>query len=587
MKMPSYKNFQSDNAKYSRQESRTDIYNPAFVSFYKPDDKLTDSFSKNLDKWVQFASWSRWYPDLWYDLITPEMGSIRLDLDQRVFLRVLSRFVSTYGVFPRGYGKTLIEVMSMFHTCIHFADVQCSMTAQTKENATKILEDKYREIIRYWPMIKDEISDARFSKDNAEIVFTSGGRITTLANAQSSKGNRRHRLQVEEAAQCDESNFVDVLEPIVNVPRRTAGSGVVNPEELNGMINHLTTSWYKNTFAYERNLQYVSEMAELKGRIAIGSSWELAAHYGRGETKSQIMAKKEITSPIAFSMNYMSRWVGATDGALVNISDVLALRTLPRADLKYDSKSEFYISMDVARSESNANNQSAFVILKVKRNKDNRIIQISVPNIIALPNGLPFSQQAAIFKRLKLLYNARVAIVDANNMGKAIVDECLKDTSDPVTGDSMGCWDTINTEQEPEMADAEPCLFALVSQGIQHDILMSFISAVDSKKLKLLEKNSNNNYDPNDMDYLTSDVLPYLNTDLLIEEISNLRLVQGKSGKFGVEQITKRVDKDKFMALAYGIYYIMTYEDVYQPSSTETNINDYCLISNPFRNRKR
>ena len=41
-------------------------------------------------------------PDLFLDLITPETGGIRLDLDQRVFIRVLVRFASVYGVFPRG-----------------------------------------------------------------------------------------------------------------------------------------------------------------------------------------------------------------------------------------------------------------------------------------------------------------------------------------------------------------------------------------------------------------------------------------------------------------------------------------------------
>ena len=42
--------------------------------------------------------------DLFLDLITPETGGIRLDLDQRVFLRGLGRFMRLYGTFPRGYG---------------------------------------------------------------------------------------------------------------------------------------------------------------------------------------------------------------------------------------------------------------------------------------------------------------------------------------------------------------------------------------------------------------------------------------------------------------------------------------------------
>ena len=66
-----------------------------------PDDS---SFIQNIDKYVEFLSWARWNPDLFLDLITPTSGGIRLGIDQRVFLRCLSRFPRVYAVFPRGYG---------------------------------------------------------------------------------------------------------------------------------------------------------------------------------------------------------------------------------------------------------------------------------------------------------------------------------------------------------------------------------------------------------------------------------------------------------------------------------------------------
>ena len=61
-----------------------------------------DKFKYNLKKYVEFLSWARWPYDLFLDLITPETGGIRLDLDQRVFLRGLGRFMRLYGTFPRG-----------------------------------------------------------------------------------------------------------------------------------------------------------------------------------------------------------------------------------------------------------------------------------------------------------------------------------------------------------------------------------------------------------------------------------------------------------------------------------------------------
>src|SRR5690606_14031807 len=334
---------------------------PEFVSHVAVSDPTQDdSFLKNINKFRDFVSWGRFYPDLFYDLITPESGGIKLDLDQRILLRAITRFTSTYGVFPRGWSKTLIEVMGLYHTAIFYPDIELSMTAQTKENAAKLLEEKHRELMRFYPLLKEEILVAKFSKDSAEVIFTSGGRVDVLANAQSTKGARRRRLNIEEAAQVDAELFEDVLEPVVNIPRRTIGKkSLVNPEEMNGQINFFTTSWFRGTSEYERNLKMYRDMIDLKGVMVLGADWQLAHSYGRGETKAQILAKKERLSPTYFALNYESKWVGASSGALIDIKKMMDLRTITKPEYKSDGKSEYVLSMDVARSESDSNNQSS------------------------------------------------------------------------------------------------------------------------------------------------------------------------------------------------------------------------------------
>jgi hypothetical protein len=559
--MSSFNNFQSDNVKHSKD--RYDIYNPEFnPSISAKSIDQVDNFTKNLKKYMDFVAWAKWFPDLWWDLITPETGGIRLDLDQRVYLRSIARFVSTYGVFPRGYGKTLLEIMGMYHTGIWFPDIELSMTAQTRENAAKLIDEKHRELTRFYPLLNNEISSYRSSKDSAEVIFTSGGRIDVMANSQSSKGARRKRLNVEESALLNNALFQDVLEPIVNVPRRTIGKqAMVNPEELNGQINFFTTSGFRGSDEFERNLLLIDEMAELKGKMVLGSDWQLACTFGRGETKSQLLEKKSKLSPTFFAMNYESKWVGASDGAIVNINKIMELRTLVSPELKSDGKSEYVLSMDVARSMSKNNNQSSIAVLKIKRNKSLKITKIQLVNIINLPNGLNFEAQSVILKRAKKIYNAKIAVVDINGLGVGLLDELLKETIDPNNGESLGCWNTINTDHQPELEDAEECLYAMLSQGINHEIIVSFIDAIESNKLQLLQKKDNKGYDVNDTDYFKSNILPHIQTDLFIEEVANLKLKQNSNGKYTVEQLTKRVDKDRYSATAYGLWYIKNFED--------------------------
>lgn len=56
--MSSYKNFQSDNFKHSKESSRLPD-NPEFNSQVKVNDLKKGSFDENFEKWVEFVQWSR------------------------------------------------------------------------------------------------------------------------------------------------------------------------------------------------------------------------------------------------------------------------------------------------------------------------------------------------------------------------------------------------------------------------------------------------------------------------------------------------------------------------------------------------
>jgi hypothetical protein len=580
--MSSYGNFQSDNFKHTRNSSRVGS-NPEFNPNVKLDELKGDSFSRNLEKWIQFVQWSKWFPDLFYDLITPEKGGMRLDLDQRVFLRSMSRFISTYGVFPRGFGKTMLELMSIYHTCVFFPDITIAMSAQTRENASSISEEKHNEIIKWFPLMSNEIVKASFSKDQVEVIFTSGAIYSVLANSEHSKGQRRRRLNVEESALLNNALFSNALAPVVNVPRRTVGRlGTINPYELNGMINFLTTSGFRGSDEFIRSLNMLDEMADLKGKIVLGAGWELPCHYGRGETRSQVLAKKDdpMTSSVSFSQNYESRWVGATDGALININKLMELRTVPLATITPKKNREYFIGADIARSQSNNNNKSAFVVMEVDRYANGKIRTATVCNIFLPPNGTNFNEQSMFIKRLDKHYGAKVTVVDCNGIGQGVNEELMKETSDPLLNDPHESWDTINTDEIPQNNNSPRKIFSLKSQGIQTDIVTNFIDFVESGRLRLLIPSKS--LDFNDKaNKLNKDVnqirAAHYQTDQLIEQTANLKLVQKQGGKLSVEQVAKKTEKDIWAALAYVLYYLKYYED-FKQEEDDTNFLDYLFI---------
>lgn len=561
--MAGYGNFQSDNKKYTKKTSRIDTHNPEFnPSVNVNGEKETSSFMRNFEKWRDLVAFYKFYPDLWYDLITPETGGIRLGEDQRVLLRVLVRFISSYNCFPRGFGKTFIEVMSMVHVCVFYPNMRFVMTAQTRENAVKLLEDKYRELLRYYPLLKEEIYNSKFNKNDGEIEFRNGSIIDILANAQSSKGARRRRMTIEESALLNNELFQDVLEPIVNVPRITVGKkGIVDPKELNGQKNFLSTTGYKGSDEYHRNLKMIRDMIDLKGIFVLGSSWELGCYMGRGETISQIRLKEETLSPIMFARNYRQKWVGSDENSLVNANKLLDSRVLKDCEIEATKNGEYILGVDVARSGDGKNNQTSISVLKLMRTSKGRIKEIHLVNLITLTGTLNFTTQAIRIKRIKRDFNARVVVVDTNGLGVGLVDELLKTQFDLETGETLQCWNTINTDATPEDNDFDRCIYDLKPQSANSEIISTFMDMVESGKLKFLEKKSDSGYDVNDNKNYETKILPFVQTDCVIDEILNLRVKHLPNGKLSIEKVVKKLDKDRFTSLAYGLWYAKVFMD--------------------------
>jgi len=520
-------------------------------------------FGKNLYSYYEFISWARWYPDLFIQLFEPKTGRLNLHIDQRIFLRSDIRFMSMYGVFSRGYGKTFDEVLAMVIVSLLFPDITLALTAQTKENAAELLKDKISEILKYYPLLENELLEKpKFSKGDAEIKWTSGSTIDVLANAQSSKGQRRKRIKIEESALLDDVTFQDALKPIVEVPRYTIGKlAIPDPQELNQQIHFFTTSGFRGSTEYQRSVDMYNNMIQLKGDIVLGSNWMLPCWFSRGSNKSQILEKKRTMSPISFAQNYEQEWVGSSDGALVDINALLRCRTLEKAELQItNDNSEYYIGVDVARSQNSSNNQSSAVVARVDRDvKTNRIKHIDVPYLINIPNVMSFKNQAIEIKRLKKRFNAKMVIVDGNGLGSGLIDELLKPSYDPITNDNLGCWDTVNTDNEPEEYRAEKCVYDLKAQGINGKVITDFMDYVNSGVLRLLKKKEDSFY-LSERANPQSDILPFVQTDLLVEEISNLKIKHLANGNFTVERLVKKTDKDRYSALAYVLFYIHEYQ---------------------------
>lgn len=372
---------------------------------------------RNIEKLKALRSWMLWYPDLALDLMSPVIGGIKLGFDQRVAMRCDARFASFHNCAPRGSSKTFSNVWVAIVDAIVLPSIEIALSAQTKENAADLLSDKYLELSRWIPALQNEVARFAHNRNQTDINFKNNSRIDVLANSNSSKGQRRKRLRIEESNLVNNDTFEDALKPIVEVGRYTCGKlAIIDPCELNQQINYYTTPGWRGSDEHARVIAMIHNMVDLKGSMVIGSDWMLPCWYGRGSTKSQILEKKRTMNPTAFAQNYGGEWTGSATGALVSINNLLRCRSLTAPCIKGEDGEEYVVGVDVARSQHDSNNRSSIAVIRIHRNDKGRISSLDLVNIFNVSNVLNFTSQAIIVKRTQRLFNAKAVVVDGNGL---------------------------------------------------------------------------------------------------------------------------------------------------------------------------
>ena len=532
------------------------------VSSYKNEYTLDEQ----LDRWAELIAYWRWYPDVFLEAITPtnEDGKrigITLGADQKLMLRVMARFAYNYNVLPRGYGKTLIEILSVYLAAILYPESTWSMSAQTLEASAGFFSDKHADICRFYPIIEQEIEKCRITDNFVEIKFKSGSVITNMTNNGTAKGMRRNGCTFEECALMDFTKYQDNTEPITSEPYKSQLKymSTVDPYACNKQT-FVTTAYYKND-AYEFCRQMVIDKANCKNSFVFGASYILPAKFKRNRDVEEVEALRDKVGDLMFNFNYRSRWAVSNGQCIVDVDKLKECQTLTKVELSAQRDGEYYVSIDVARSAKDSNNASAVAVLKVRRDSRGKVREIQAPYIAKLPNGLNFKQQAIICKQICYLFNPQALVVDINGLGKGLMDYLL-DENIMDNGTVLEPYDMLNTDYRSDFRNAKRIVYGIEAQSNNTEMITNFINVVETKTLRLLEPfDVNKALDIPDNDYLANEILPSLRTENFISEVQNLTVEQiPGSGKLKIGQLV-RADKDIFSAVEMGSWYIMKFKN--------------------------
>lgn len=323
--------------------------------------------------------------------------------------------------------------------------------------------------------------------------------------------------------------------------------------------------------------------------FVMGGTWRIPVLTGL-QSKNFIQDLKNDGSfnDAAFSREYESEWSGSSEDAFFRAEAFDRNRELQKPEYEYskrsNSQSYYVIGVDVGRKDCD----SVAIVFKINPQTMGDSIA-SVVNIYTFSDE-HFKYQAIKLKQLYYKYKAKRIIIDGNGLGIGLIDEMVMSQEDPITGDiypdfgiyndndgSYHKYKTKKTEQEavyiikanaPINSDAHSNVQARLNAG-----KIKFLIDEKEAKNKLLGTKLGQNMTPEERaEYLR----PFTLTSILKEEMLNLR-EENEGLNINLKQANKKIRKDKFSALEYGLYYIKHEEE--NRKRKRFNVKDWMFMN--------
>ena len=548
----------------------------------------------------QYIAFWREYPDLFVDFLQDggdptKEKTLKFFLYQRVFLRISVRYRQVYAVFPRGYSKSFLAVLSLMIRCILYPGSKLFTAAGGKSQSASILKEKVDEICRLVPAFNREIDrrpgKTQEQKDKCIYRFKNGSYFDNLAANEKSRGQRRHAGVLEECVGIDGDVLQQVLIPTMSISRRCLDGSVQRDETLNKAQLYITTAGFKNSFPYDKLIQTLVKMiTEEDTAFVLGGTYKIPVLVGQYEkTFVQDQKRDETFNEAAFGREYESKWSGTVEDAFFNMEAFDRNRVLLRPEVEHSGRSSaqsyYVIAVDVGRKGC----ESAVCVIKVTPQANGRSVK-SVVNIYTF-SDTHFGVQAFKLKKLYYKYKARRLVIDANGVGLGLIEFMVIPSVDSDSGEEypdFGVYNdpenyykqykTPNTEHEAMyLIKANGPLNTEAHANIQTQMSTGALKLlIDERtaKAKLLGTTVGAKMTPEQRaEYLK----PFTLTSILGEEISNLR-EETEGINIILKRANKTIGKDKFSALEYGLYYIKEEEDK-KKKRKKFSAKDWCFMN--------
>ena len=372
---------------------------------------------------------------------------------------------------------------------------------------------------------------------------------------------------LEEFAMMDGDAVNEVVIPLMNVDRRTV-AGLLNPTEPHAAQTMITTAGYKGTYAHDRTLECLVDMAiDPDKSFCFGGDYRIPVMHGL-LSPDKVKDKFQVSSYKleSFLREYVSVWTGGSEDSYYSYTQIEKCRKLVRPEFhRQDGFKGFYVcAVDVARFEGD---QTVAMVFKVYT--DSERYKIHLVNIKIL-NGTHFKDQAAMIKQLDLDFDFKAIVMDINGNGAGLADYMIDEQE--MDGNYYQPYGFLNKTKysSTEKRNNVRKLFGIeANRTLNSEIYTNAHIILSLKRVSLLlnERQARRYFSKykswNKMSPIkqATKLIPYAQTTKLQDQLANLKANLDTNSTIVLQRINGHMRKDLVSSFVYGLYYINLIEE--------------------------
>lgn len=489
---------------------------------------------------------------------------------QQVVARAVGLASNCRIVKSRGFGKTWLIAWCAVAISILYPGTSIGVVSATAAQATLVLK-KIKKFTRQYPILAGEMVSTgkdfvRISKDKGYCEFLNGSSIESFSISQV-VGERTKVLIIDEAPRANEQDIKKNAEPTLNTTRDCCIQG--GYDDFSSKIIYITSACLKNNFFYR---DFVKSYEEMKAgdphNFACVLNYQSAVRCGLTKA-AYFEGRKKALPETVFATEYGSYFLGAEAGSLFPYDLTDTCRLVKRVEVKQprNSKCWYIISIDLASSDAKGADNAVLVVIKCIDKEDGSIMK----NVVYMRSyhGWRLNALANEVRKAYVAFPGTTRIIyDAKGLGFSFAQFFSEPWLDDVTGKEYEPW----TDETSSIPGAIPILYGFKANPALNVQLVSTLRvALEQKTVAfpvpstdiddVMVSEEDDDEGEKIVKLTMEESAIYLEADALQVELGSIVSKSTMAGNVVYDTDKKNQHKDRYSALAMGVWYIAQIEE--------------------------